>query len=88
MYKKRNSALSKEGVKIKGLSVNVHNGNVDVALRKLKKRVDDDGRLKVYADKKHYEKPSETKRKKAKQAVQRNKRRLREERMELDKYSD
>lgn len=60
----------------KGLEVFVKNGNVDQALRKLKKKVTDDGILVEYKERQHYEKPSD-KRKKAKAAsIARNKKLL------------
>jgi len=49
----------------RGLEVFVKNNNVEQALRKLKKKVTDDGILVEYKERQHYEKPSE-KRKKAK----------------------
>ena len=60
----------------KGLEVFVKNGNVDQALRKLKKKVTDDGILVEYKERQHYAKPSD-KRKKAKAAsIARNKKLL------------
>lgn len=53
--------------KPKGLEVFVKNGNVDHALRKLKKKITEDGILVDYKERQFYEKPSE-KRKKAKAA--------------------
>ena len=47
---------------IKGLTVEVKYDNVDKALRKLKKSIDDDGRLDLVKERKHYQKPSVTKR--------------------------
>lgn len=49
--------------KIKGLTVEVKNDNVTVALRKLKNRVEDCGVLQTYLEKQHYEKPSVTRKK-------------------------
>lgn len=49
---------------VKGLSVNVRNNDVNGALRKLKKRVQEDGRLQEVRAKEHYVKPS-VKRKRA-----------------------
>lgn len=51
----------------KGLEVFVKNNNVDHALRKLKKKVTEDGILVEYKERQYYEKPSD-KRKKAKAA--------------------
>lgn len=51
----------------KGLCVEVRNGDFNGALRKFKRKVNDDGILQTLREKEHYEKPSE-KRKKAKAA--------------------
>lgn len=51
----------------KGLCVEVRNGDLNGALRKFKRKVNDDGILQTLREKEHYEKPSE-KRKKAKAA--------------------
>ena len=51
----------------KCLEVFVKNNNVDHALRKLKKKVTEDGILVEYKERQYYEKPSD-KRKKAKAA--------------------
>jgi small subunit ribosomal protein S21 len=53
--------------KVKGLSVEVRNGDVNYALRKFKKKVQEDGILQELRQREFYEKPSE-KRKKAKAA--------------------
>lgn len=47
------------------MKVQVQHGNVEKAIRKLKKKVNDDGRLQECKDRQSYEKPT-TKRKKAK----------------------
>ena len=51
----------------KGLTVEVRNNDVNGALRKFKRKVNDDGVLQTLKEKEFYEKPSE-KRKKAKAA--------------------
>jgi len=51
---------------IKGRTVRVHDDNVEKALRKLKKKVNNDGRLWEVRQRQEYEKPSH-KRKIAKQ---------------------
>ena len=51
----------------RGLEVFVKNGNVDHALRKLKKKNTEDGILVDFKERQYYEKPSD-KRKKAKAA--------------------
>lgn len=52
---------------VKGLSVEVRNNDVNYALRKFKKKVQEDGVLQELRQREFYEKPSET-RKKAKAA--------------------
>ena len=52
---------------IKGLSVNVKEGDFNFALRKFKKKVQEDGKLQTLRKKEYYEKPSE-KRKREKSA--------------------
>jgi small subunit ribosomal protein S21 len=51
-----------------GLLVEVRNGDFAFALRKFKKKVQEDGILQELRERQHFEKPSET-RKKAKAAV-------------------
>ena len=51
----------------KGLHVEVRNGDFNYALRKFKKKVQEDGILQELRERQHFEKPSET-RKKAKAA--------------------
>jgi small subunit ribosomal protein S21 len=51
-----------------GLVVHVHNNDIGKALRKLKKKVNNEGVLKEVRDREYYEKPS-LKRKKAKAAA-------------------
>ena len=53
--------------KIDGLRVTVEHGNVEKALRKLKKKVQREGVLKELRDREYYEKPT-TKRRKEKAA--------------------
>ena len=53
--------------RIKGLSVEVRNNDVNYALRKFKKKVQEDGMLQDLRERQHYTKPSET-RKRAKAA--------------------
>jgi small subunit ribosomal protein S21 len=65
----------------RGLEVFVKNGNVDQALRKLKKKVTDDGILIDYKEKQFYEKPS-AKRKKAKAASKARQKKLLKKRFE------
>lgn len=53
---------------IKGLSVEVRNGDVNKALRLFKKKVQDSGILQELKEREYYEKPT-TKRKRAKAAA-------------------
>jgi small subunit ribosomal protein S21 len=53
--------------KVKGLAVEVWNNDINKALRKFKKKVQDDGILQELRDREHYVKPS-AKRAKAKAA--------------------
>lgn len=52
---------------LKPLSVEVRNNDINFALRKLKKKVQEDGRLQELREREHYTKPSEA-RKRAKAA--------------------
>lgn len=53
---------------VKGLRVEVHNNNIESALRKFKKKVQEDGVLQEVRNREYYEKPT-TKRKRAKSAA-------------------
>tara|TARA_X000000368_G_scaffold409593_1_gene391761 strand:- start:13977 stop:14180 length:204 start_codon:yes stop_codon:yes gene_type:complete len=52
-----------------GIKVDVRNGNVEQALRVLKRKYLKDGFLKTYKEKMYYEKPSERKRRKQKEMI-------------------
>lgn len=66
---RRNNRPNKnEAVRIQGLSVEVRNGDVNKALRRFKKLIQEDGMLQRIREKEHYEKPSAV-RKKAKAAA-------------------
>ena len=54
--------------KEEGLSVNVIDGNIEKAIRRLKRKVENDGMLKELREREYYTKPSE-KRKLAKKAA-------------------
>lgn len=56
-----------QGHNLRGLAVEVRNNDVNYALRKLKKLVQEDGILQELRERQHFEKPSIT-RKKAKAA--------------------
>ena len=66
-------------VSIQGLSIAVRDNNVETALRRLRKRIDADGRIKDVQENRYYSKPSEQKRVNKKKAVMRNKRRVMQE---------
>jgi|TARA_B110000977_G_scaffold199038_1_gene285304 small subunit ribosomal protein S21 len=70
----------------KGLKVTVVNNDVGRALRKLKKKIANDGLLQELRERQHYEKPS-TKRKKAKAAAKKRWQKKAAE-MELPSKSD
>lgn len=53
---------------VKGLKVEVHNNNLDSALRKFKKKVQEDGILQDVRSREFYEKPT-SRRKRAKSAA-------------------
>ncbi len=53
------------------MRVEVRNGNVDRALKILKKKLFDEGAIRDAMDRRYFEKPSETRRKKHKEAVNR-----------------
>ena len=61
------------------MRIEVRNGNVDRALKILKKKLFDDGSIKDAMDRRYYEKPSDTRRKKHKEAVNRTKKNLEKE---------
>ena len=51
------------------LTIQVRNGNVEQAMRVLKKKLQKDGLLKSLKDKQYYEKPSAKKRRKKKECI-------------------
>lgn len=68
-----------EAVQIKGLSIEVKNGRFESALRKLKKRIDEDGRLQEVRDRKYFQKKSDKKRRAKELAVLRYKRSVKDQ---------
>lgn len=62
-----------------GLTVEVQNGNVEQALRKFKKKVNNDGKIQEYRERTEYVKPTTARTKAKKQAVSRNKKRVAQE---------
>lgn len=69
-YKKRHSRHTTH-YKVSGLKVEVRNDNVDKALKKFTRKVQDAGIIKQVKDKQHFEKPSEKKQRNKKQARKR-----------------
>jgi len=62
------------------MRVEVRHGNVDKALKILKKKLFDDGAIREAMDRRYFEKPSDARRKKHKEAVNRTKKALNKER--------
>lgn len=58
--------------------VTVKNNNVDRAIRSLKKKMIDEGVFRELQERRHYEKPSEEKRRKQRAAIVRERKRVRE----------
>ena len=56
-----------------GLAVKVYNNNVDVALRKLKKKIKDSDLMLTLKEKTYFEKPSKVRREKKNLAILRSK---------------
>ena len=52
-----------------GITIQVRNGNLEQAMRVLKKKLQKDGTLKLFKDKQVYEKPSARKRRKKKEGI-------------------
>lgn len=69
-YKKRQTHKTQYH-KVEGLRVEVKYDNVDKALKKFSRKVQDSGKLKESKDRQHYEKPSEAKQRRKKQARKR-----------------
>lgn len=78
-----------ETLRINKLGVEVRNGNVDKAVRKLRKKLDEDGKLKRLSEIQYFEKPSTRKRLARKAAVKRHQKALRDEQrtLESNRYS-
>jgi small subunit ribosomal protein S21 len=66
------------GLKQKGLMVEVHNNDVNKALRKLKKLVQAEGLLQTLRDRERFESPSQQRKKSKARAVKRWQKKLRE----------
>ncbi len=72
--------------KLKGLTVEVREGNINIALKKFKKKVDDSGKLVDLIARQFYEKPTTTKKRKASAAKARWQKKLREQELPKKMY--
>ena len=72
-YKKKFHKRKPRERQMNGLMVEVYNNNVDMALRKLKKKLKDSNLFIELKDKTYFEKPSKLKREKKNLAILRNK---------------
>ena len=70
----------------RGLTVEVKDGNVNVALRKFKKKVDESGKLITVIERQFYEKPTTERKRKAGAAKARWKKKLREQQLPKKLY--
>ena len=61
------------------MRVEVRHGQVDKALRILKKKMFDDGTIREVMERRYYEKPSETRKRRKKEAVNRHRKALERE---------
>lgn len=50
--------MSSEAIKLSGTRVNVHDGNIEKAIKKFKKKVNDNGILQTLREREFYEKPT------------------------------
>jgi len=66
------------------MRVEVRHGNVDKALKVLKKKLFDDGAIREAMERRYFEKPSETRKRKHKEAVNRQKKALAKEEAKRD----
>ena len=72
-YKKKFHKRKPKERKMMGLSVPVFNNNVDMALRKLKRKIKDSDLFLKLKEKSYFEKPSKVRREKKNLAILRNK---------------
>lgn len=66
------------------MRVEVRHGNVDKALKVLKKKLFDDGAIREAMERRYFEKPSATRQRKKKEAVNRQKKVLSKEQEKID----
>ena len=68
-YKKKFNKRKPKERKMMGLSVPVYHNNVELALKKLKKKIKNSGMLMELKNRQYYEKPSKIKREKKNLAI-------------------
>jgi small subunit ribosomal protein S21 len=78
--------MRKQNNGVRGIYVEVKDGNVNVALRKLKKKVDESGLLIEVVSRQHYEKPTTERKRKAGAAKARWRKKLREDSLPKKMY--
>ena len=78
--------MARQNNTIKGLRVEVRDGNINVAIRKLKKKVDESGLLLKVLSKQHYEKPTTARKRKAAAARARWLKKVREQKLPRQMY--
>lgn len=61
------------------VKINVRDGNFEKAMRKFRKAVDNDGRLKKVQENRYYSKPSEKRKLDKKRAINRHKKKMRDQ---------
>lgn len=71
---------------LKGSTVYVRNENVEQAMRKFKKKMQDSGLLQELRDREHYEKPTAARKKKASAAKNRWKKKVQSQKLPLKLY--
>ena len=71
---------------MRGVSVEVKEGNISVALRKLKKKIDDSGKLEDLKARTHFEKPTTERKRKKGAARARWLKKLREQQLPKKMY--
>lgn len=78
--------MRKQNNGVRGIYVEVKDGNVNVALRKFKKKVDESGLLIEVVSRQHYEKPTTERKRKAGAAKARWRKKLREDSLPKKMY--
>ena len=73
---------------IKGLSVDVKEGDFAYALRKFKKKVQEDGKLQTLRKKEYYEKPSEKRKREKAAGRARHLKKLQKQKLQENKFNN